>query len=123
LRMNGKWFQCGRLLMKRNALFLQTASFSTIKEATFEKTLRRILFYVPGSDAKKIEKATGLGIDSVVLDVEDGVASNMKDHARNTIHSFLHSSSLSFGKSEILNEFCGVWTGRGRFENDCICVR
>lgn len=39
---------------------------------------RRSLLYVPGSDAKKVQKAALLNADVVVLDCEDGVALPMK---------------------------------------------
>ena len=40
---------------------------------------RRSLLYVPGSDQKKITKAvSSLDADIVVIDLEDGVAENMK---------------------------------------------
>ncbi|XP_057294846.1 LOW QUALITY PROTEIN: citramalyl-CoA lyase, mitochondrial-like [Hydractinia symbiolongicarpus] len=59
---------------------------------------RRSVLYVPGNDTKKIEKASGLPADVVVLDCEDGVALNMKDVCRQTIQEVL--PSLSFGRSE-----------------------
>lgn len=39
---------------------------------------RRSLLYVPGTDERKVIKATGLSADVVVLDCEDGVALTMK---------------------------------------------
>ena len=35
---------------------------------------RRALLYMPGDDRRKIEKATTLGVDSICMDMEDGVA-------------------------------------------------
>lgn len=49
--------------------------------------VRRVLFNVPGSDEKKIMKATTLDLDCVVLDLEDGVAPNKKE-----VVLFAHSS-------------------------------
>jgi len=39
---------------------------------------RRSFLYIPGNDERKVSKATGLNSDCVVLDCEDGVASNKK---------------------------------------------
>lgn len=34
--------------------------------------------YVPSSDLRKIQKIPSLGVDTVVIDFEDGVAANQK---------------------------------------------
>lgn len=74
---------------------------------------RRAILYVPGNEARKIEKAITLGADSVCLDLEDGVAPNRKDKARESIaHAF---RTLDFGASEKLGRINGIGTG---FEND-----
>ena len=39
---------------------------------------RRSFLYIPGNEERKVSKATGLNSDCVVLDCEDGVASNKK---------------------------------------------
>ncbi len=61
---------------------------------------RRALLYVPGDDFHKIRKATTLDVDSVCLDLEDGVAATRKQEARTTIAKSL--ASLDFGRSERL---------------------
>ncbi len=61
---------------------------------------RRAMLYVPGDDERKISKAVNLGADSVCLDIEDGVAINRKDAARETIAQALRG--LDFGRSERL---------------------
>lgn len=61
---------------------------------------RRTLLYVPGSDWRKMEKAAGLGVDCVCLDLEDGVAPGSKAEARELIAKAL--SELDFGNSERL---------------------
>ncbi len=70
---------------------------------------RRALLYVPGSDWRKIEKATTLNADSICLDLEDGVAANRKLEARGTIARAL--GSLSFGRSERLARINAVGSG------------
>jgi len=61
---------------------------------------RRALLYVPGDDDHKIQKALTLDVDSICLDLEDGVAINSKQKARETISKALQS--LDFGRSERL---------------------
>jgi citrate lyase beta subunit len=61
---------------------------------------RRALLYVPGDDRHKIEKATTLRVDSICLDLEDGVAANRKDEARIVILKAL--KELDFNGSEKL---------------------
>ena len=59
---------------------------------------RRALLYMPGDDRRKIEKATTLGVDSICMDMEDGVAMNRKDEARAVIAQAMQE--LDFGTSE-----------------------
>lgn len=71
---------------------------------------RRALMYVPGNDERKIAKAAGLGVDGIILDLEDGVAPNRKDEARLEI---LHAlNEVEFGRSERLVRINGLSTGR-----------
>lgn len=73
---------------------------------------RRALLYMPGDDLHKINKAITLDVDCICMDIEDGVASNRKDKARQTIANAL--SSLDFGRSEKLVRINPVGSG---FEN------
>lgn len=59
---------------------------------------RRAMMYVPGSDERKLAKAAGLDVDTIVLDLEDGVALSLKDEARPLIRRVL--GELDFGSSE-----------------------
>ncbi len=59
---------------------------------------RRALLYMPGDDRRKIQKATTLGVDSICMDMEDGVAANKKTEAREVIAGAM--KELDFGKSE-----------------------
>ena len=61
---------------------------------------RRALLYVPGDDRHKAEKAIGLDVDCICLDLEDGVAANRKGAAREEVANSLNS--LSFHGSERL---------------------
>lgn len=62
--------------------------------------IRRALLYMPGDSRRKIEKALTLGVDSICMDIEDGVALNQKPAARATIAQALRE--LDFGRSEKL---------------------
>jgi len=53
---------------------------------------------MPGDDRRKIEKATKLGVDSICMDMEDGVAVNMKAEARAVIAQAM--KELDFGQTE-----------------------
>jgi citrate lyase beta subunit len=79
--------------------------------------VRRALLFTPGDDLRKIEKAASLGVDSVIMDLEDGVALNRKDKARQTI---LHAlQNIDFGRSERLVRINPVGSG---LENDDLAV-
>jgi len=62
--------------------------------------LRRAILYVPGDNLEKIQQAAATGADSICLDLEDGVAENRKQEARETVVHAL--KSLDFGRSERL---------------------
>lgn len=70
---------------------------------------RRALLYMPGDDWKKITKALTLGVDSICMDMEDGVAANRKGQARETIARALRE--LDFGGSEKLARINAVGSG------------
>lgn len=70
---------------------------------------RRTFLYTPGDDLKKIQKSTMLNVDCICLDMEDGVAFNRKDAARETIARAL--STLDFGRSERLARINAVGSG------------
>lgn len=70
---------------------------------------RRSLLFMPGDDRHKIEKGAGLDVDSVVMDLEDGVALNQKDTARETVREALNT--LEFGDTERLVRINPVGSG------------
>jgi citrate lyase beta subunit len=65
-----------------------------------ENRVRRALLFMPGDDRRKIEKGAGLGVDSIIMDLEDGVALNNKAAARSTIAAALRE--VNFGRAERL---------------------
>lgn len=79
---------------------------------------RRALLYVPGSDLHKIEKAAGLDVDGVILDLEDGVSFNRKDEARGIIAQAL--KSVEFGRSERLVRINPFYTGRAEADLEAV---
>ena len=52
------------------------------------------MLFMPGDSLRKIEKAIGLGVDSIVMDLEDGVAFSQKAEARRTIVEALQTLPL-----------------------------
>lgn len=70
---------------------------------------RRALLFMPGDDLHKIQKAAALGVDSVIMDLEDGVALNRKAEARATIVQALRT--VNFGRSERLVRINPVGSG------------
>jgi citrate lyase beta subunit len=61
---------------------------------------RRALLYMPGDNWKMIAKSITLRVDSICMDMEDGVALNRKAEARTAIIKALRE--LDFGASEKL---------------------
>src|SRR5512136_298463 len=70
---------------------------------------RRALLCMPGDDMHKIQKAITLGVDTICMDIEDGVALNRKAEARTTILEALRS--LDFGRSEKIVRINPVGSG------------
>ncbi len=62
--------------------------------------LRRSVLFVPGDSMRKINKCVQIDVDSLILDMEDGVAFNRKKAARETIVEAL--ATLDFGRRERL---------------------
>jgi citrate lyase beta subunit len=62
--------------------------------------IRRALLFMPGDDRRKIEKGASLGADSIIMDLEDGVALSQKAAARSTAAAALRE--LQFGRTEKL---------------------
>ncbi len=64
------------------------------------KRLRRALLFMPGDDRHKIEKGAAMDVDTVIMDLEDGVALNQKEAGRKTIRDAL--KQVDFGYTERL---------------------
>jgi len=62
------------------------------------QSLRRSLFFVPGGEPRKLEKAVRAEADTLLLDLEDAVAPGDKSRAREQVASFLRAGD--FGGAE-----------------------
>jgi len=69
---------------------------------------RRSLLFMPGSNARALEKARSLGADCVILDLEDSVAPEAKEKAREQIAKAVDAKG--FGKREVLIRTNGLDT-------------
>ena len=72
---------------------------------------RRSMLYMPGSNARAIEKARELPADGVILDLEDAVAPDAKAQARQLIIQELQKGG--FGSREVLVRINGLATPWG----------
>ncbi len=71
---------------------------------------RRSVLYMPGSNARALEKARGLPADALILDLEDAVAPDAKETARAQVCAAV--AAQSFGKREVvvrINALSSVW--------------
>jgi len=69
---------------------------------------RRSVLYMPGSNARAMEKARELPVDAVILDLEDAVAPDAKAKARALIVASLRKGG--FGSREVLVRINGLDT-------------
>ncbi|MFZ4808809.1 MAG: HpcH/HpaI aldolase/citrate lyase family protein [Hyphomicrobiaceae bacterium] len=69
---------------------------------------RRSALYMPGSNARALEKAKALAADVIIMDLEDAVAPEMKDTARAQIAAMVASGG--YGKREIVIRTNGLDT-------------
>jgi citrate lyase subunit beta/citryl-CoA lyase len=61
---------------------------------------RRSVLYMPGSNARALEKARGIAADALILDLEDAVAPDAKDVARSQVCEAV--AAHGFGKREVI---------------------
>jgi citrate lyase beta subunit len=71
--------------------------------------------FMPGDDRRKIEKGATLGADSIIMDLEDGVAFSQKQAARESIAAALRE--VDFGRTERLVRINPV-LGNGLYLDD-----
>jgi citrate lyase subunit beta / citryl-CoA lyase len=73
---------------------------------------RRSVLYMPGSNARALEKARALPADAVILDLEDAVAPDAKDMARVQVCDAVKAKS--FGSREVVIRVNALNTQWGR---------
>ncbi|MGK2928085.1 MAG: HpcH/HpaI aldolase/citrate lyase family protein [Acidimicrobiales bacterium] len=69
---------------------------------------RRSVLYMPGANERALEKAKGLTADALILDLEDAVAPDAKDEARDRVCAA--AASGQYGKREIAIRANGLGT-------------
>ena len=69
---------------------------------------RRSALYMPGSNARALEKAKTLAADAVILDLEDSVAPDAKEAARQQVADVVKAGG--FGRREVFIRINGVNT-------------
>ncbi|MBI3702798.1 MAG: CoA ester lyase, partial [Rhizobiales bacterium] len=69
---------------------------------------RRSVLYMPGSNARALEKAKTLAVDGVILDLEDSVAPDAKEAARRQVADVVTAGG--FGGREVFIRVNGVDT-------------
>jgi citrate lyase subunit beta/citryl-CoA lyase len=69
---------------------------------------RRSVLYMPGSNARAIEKARRLPVDCIVLDLEDSIAPDAKAAARAQVKAAVQAGG--FGKRELVVRINGLDT-------------
>ena len=72
---------------------------------------RRSALYMPGSNARAIEKARSLAADAVILDLEDAVAPDAKEQAREQVCAAVREGG--FGQREVIVRVNGLDTAWG----------
>ncbi|MGE0701876.1 MAG: CoA ester lyase [Hyphomicrobiaceae bacterium] len=72
---------------------------------------RRSVLYMPGSNARAIEKARSLPVDAVILDLEDSVAPDAKETAREQVCAAVKAGG--FGAREVVIRVNGLDTPWG----------
>jgi citrate lyase subunit beta/citryl-CoA lyase len=92
---------------------------------------RRSVLYVPGSNARAIDKARTLPCDAVVLDLEDSVAPNAKPAARDVVFAALRDNrhvshgdrgtdDAGFGHRELIVRVNALDTEWGRADLEAV---
>ena len=69
---------------------------------------RRSVLYMPGSNARALEKAKTLPVDGIILDLEDSVAPDAKETARKQVCDAVKAGG--FGHREVMIRINGIDT-------------
>lgn len=82
------------------------------KKGSMRKTSRprRSVLYVPASNAKALAKIASLDADAVIFDLEDAVAPDAKDDAREALRDYFHTNPTSTAERVIrINSLTTEW--------------
>jgi len=71
----------------------------------------RSLLFVPADGGPKLDKAMASGADAVILDLEDSIAPERKETARNAAFDFLKSAGVKKDRPRLLVRINGLDTG------------
>lgn len=80
---------------------------------------RRSVLYMPGSNARALEKAATLPADGLILDLEDAVAPDAKELARKQVCEAV--KDRRFGKREVIIRVNGLDTPWGHDDLEAAC--
>lgn len=80
---------------------------------------RRSVLYMPGSNARALEKAKTIAADGLILDLEDAVSPDAKDVARQQICDAVTGGG--YGKRELIVRINGLETEWGAADMEAIC--
>ena len=72
---------------------------------------RRSVLYMPGSNARALEKAKALAADALILDLEDAVAPDAKETARKQVCDAVKAGG--YGQRELVIRINGLDTPWG----------
>jgi citrate lyase subunit beta/citryl-CoA lyase len=81
--------------------------------------MRSVLF-VPADGGPKLDKAMACGADAVIIDLEDSIAPERKEHARAAALEFLKSASAKKQRPRILVRINGFDTGMTDADLDAV---
>jgi citrate lyase subunit beta/citryl-CoA lyase len=73
---------------------------------------RRSMLYMPGSNARALDKARTLPADALILDLEDAVAPEAKDQARTMVCDAVRAGG--YGRREVIIRVNGLATSWGQ---------
>lgn len=80
----------------------------------------RSLLFVPADGGSKLDKAFASGADAVILDLEDSIASERKDVARQAALAFLKSAGPKQDRPRLLVRINGLDTGMTDADLDAV---
>ena len=80
----------------------------------------RSLLFVPGDSERKLEKATGVGADALLLDLEDSVALDAKPKAREITAAFLDANKERAGLPPLYVRINDLTTGLAEDDLDAV---